>query len=355
MTTLDTRSRNLRPIVVDPATLHDTFRADVLAGLAAEPKETPAKHLYDARGSRLFERICGLEAYYLTRTERAIIERSIDEIAAALGPDVTLIEPGAGSGEKAATLLERLDHPRAFVPIEISRAALEAAAERLAARFPSVEIRPVCADFLGEAGMPGAGPPAGADDEADGLRVVHFPGSTIGNLEPAGRAALLRRFRAAVGAGGMLLLGFDLRKDVEILRRAYDDEEGVTAAFNRNLLVRINRELGGTFDPDRFAHAAPWIEARSRIEMHLVSRVDQTVEVAGRRVPFRRGESIHTESSHKLDAATMDREAAAAGFEPVRHWEDERGWFRVALYRARPGRRDAAASPAAGRLPRRGD
>ncbi len=353
--TVGTERSNLRPTVVDPEALHDTFREDVLEGLARPRKAIPPKHLYDARGSELFERICELEEYYPTRTEQAIVDRSIDRIAAALGPEVTLIEPGAGSGEKAAMLLERLERPRAFVPIEISRCALEAAAERLADRFPEVEVRPVCADFLGDAaavlGAVGRAGPA----EGTGRRVVHFPGSTIGNLERAGRAGLLRRFRAMVGPGGMLLLGFDRPKDESVLRRAYDDRAGVTAAFNRNLLARINRELGGTFEPAAFEHAAPWVASRSRIEMHLVSRAAQSVEVAGQAFRFRPGESIHTESSHKLEPAAMDREAVAAGFEPLRHWEDERGWFRVGLYAAAAGResRRAKSRPAAGAGTRR--
>jgi len=317
---------NLLPTVIDAESLHDTFREDILEGLSTTPKATPAKHLYDARGSELFERICGLEAYYPTRTERAILDRHAGEIAAALGPDVTLIEPGAGSGEKAAMLLERMDRPRAFVPIEISRGALENASEMLADRFPEVTVQPICADFMSTLAI--------SNRAEHGRRVLYFPGSTIGNLESQTRGRLLRRLREIARDDGMLLIGFDLKKDESVLRRAYNDEEGVTAAFNKNLLVRINRELGGTFDPERFEHDARWVGERSRIESHLVSQDAQTVEVDGRTIEFDRGESIHTENSHKFDRNAMDEEAAAGGFRPIAQWEDERGWFRVALFAA---------------------
>lgn len=319
---------NLRPMVMDAPSLRDTFRKDVLSGLSREQKATPAKHLYDARGSEIFQKICELEEYYPTRTERAILERSIAEMAAALGPEAVLIEPGAGSGEKAAMLLEHMDRPRAFVPIEISPAALRSASGRLAERFPETEIRPVCASFLAEGVMPRA--------EEGGARVVYFPGSTIGNFDGVERERLLWRFREMAGDEGHLLIGFDLKKDEGVLRRAYNDSEGVTAAFNKNLLVRINRELGGTFDPTRFEHDAPWIDQRSRIEMRLVSREEQAVEVGGRTFAFRRGEWIHTENSYKFEIDGMDAEAAGAGFERLERWQDERGWFCVALYRAVP-------------------
>ena len=231
MTTETTRP-NLRRTIIDSESLHDTFREDVIDGLRLESKAIPAKHLYDARGSELFERICRLDEYYPTRTERSILDASVDRIAEALGPDVTLIEPGAGSGEKAARLLERMDRPHAFVPIEISRDALEAASARLADRFPEIDIHPVCADFSVDGTMP--------DTDEDGRRVVYFPGSTIGNFEPEERRHLLERFRARAGHEGMLLIGLDLKKDAGVLRSAYNDADGVTAAFNENLLVQVS-------------------------------------------------------------------------------------------------------------------
>lgn len=317
---------NLHPTIVDHQSLHDTFREDVLAGLARDRKAIPAKHLYDARGSELFERICELDEYYPTRTERAIMEESSGEIAEALGPDVVLIEPGAGSGEKAAMLLEQLERPRAFVPIEISLDALETASGRLAEQFPGVAMHPVCADFSHGASVP-------EDLEGD-RRVVYFPGSTIGNLEPADRLDLLSGFARTVGDDGRLLIGFDLEKDESDLRAAYNDRDGVTAAFNTNLLDRINRELDGTIDADAFEHDAPWVEERSRVEMHLKSLVDQTARVCGQEVSFQSGETIHTESSHKFRPGAFEAEAEVAGFELVRNWRDDRGWFQVSLFAA---------------------
>ena len=315
---------NLRPTIVDHESLHDTFREDVLAGLSRERKAISPKHFYDGRGSELFERICELDEYYPTRTELAILNARSQEMASAIGPGVTLIEPGAGSGQKASMLLERLEDPAAFVPIEISLDALEAASERLAHRFPGVTMHPICADFMHAGSIP--------DSIGEGRRVVYFPGSTIGNLDRPERAGLLSRFGEAVGRGGGLLIGIDLVKDEGVLRAAYDDREGVTAMFNANLLERMNRELAASLDPEGFEHDAPWVRERSRIEMHLVSRRDQEVEVAGRTFTFKAGERLHTESSHKFVPEEFDAEAAEAGFEPVDHWQDERGWFRVSLY-----------------------
>lgn len=324
--TIEASPPNLHDTLIDSASLRDTFREDVLDGLAREHKTIPPKHLYDARGSELFDEITGLDDYYPTRTERAIMAESIAQIAASLGPDVTLIEPGAGSGEKASRLLERMDRPRAFVPIEISLDALNAASGRLAERFPEIEVHPVCADFASRIEMPDV---AGAV-----RRVVYFPGSTIGNLDRSDRSSLLAKFRGQAGDGGKLLIGTDLKKDEGVLCRAYNDRDGVTARFNENLLTRINRELNGTFDTDRFEHDAPWVEDRSRIEMHLVSQEDQAVEVGGQAFEFRAGERIHTESSHKFTPETFDEEAAAAGFTLEEAWQDARGWFRVGLYAA---------------------
>ncbi len=323
----ESKSVNLRPTVVDHESLRDTFREDVLTGLSLARSKTPPKHLYDARGSELFEEICELDEYYPTRTERAIMSASSGEIAAALGSDVTLIEPGAGSGEKAGMLLKRLEQPRAVVPIEISLDALESASKRLANRFPDVTVHPVCADFQHTESI--------AERISEGRRVVFFPGSTIGNLDPEERSNLLSSFARAAGEGGGLLIGIDLKKDEDVLRAAYNDREGVTAAFNKNLLARINRELDGTFDTDGFEHDAPWVDERSRIEMHLVSRKDQVARVDGREFSFQAGERIHTESSHKFAPESFDDEAAAAGFDPIHHWQDERGWFQVSLYASR--------------------
>lgn len=353
MTILDTRVAeahgNLHPTVVHESALRDTFLGDVLAGLAQPQKRLAPKYLYDARGSELFEEICRVPEYYPTRTEAKIFDACLNEVAEALGPQRTLIEPGSGSGEKGERLLEALDAPRAFVPVEISAAALADSAEHLAPRFPEVEIHPVQADFAAGDALPEQVP---ARD-----RVVFFPGSTIGNFTRPQRAALLRRFatmvapddatRGATGDaaadGGALLIGFDLVKTADALRAAYDDRGGVTARFNLNLLNRMNRELDATFNVDRFAHAAPWVAEESRIEMRLVSQADQTVEVAGRRFDFRAGEYIHTENSHKFTVDAFDAEAKRAGFAPIQHWTDPKGWFCVGLYRRALA---AAAAPA---------
>ncbi|MGP1309397.1 MAG: L-histidine N(alpha)-methyltransferase [Phycisphaerales bacterium] len=317
---------NLHPMVINRQELRDTFRSDVLEGLAMPRKRIPPKHLYDARGSELFDEICEVQDYYPTRTERDLLEASSEDIARAIGTDITLVEPGAGSGQKAEDLLATLDAPHAFVPIEISRSALAAAAERIAERFPDVEIFPVCDDFTMIASLP--------DDIGGANRALFFPGSTIGNLEPAERRELLSHFASCVSKDGLLLIGFDLEKDLDALRRAYNDSDGVTAEFNLNLLDRINRELDGDFDREAFEHDAPWSPERKRVEMHLVSKKDQRVTVAGQTFEFKKGESIHTESSHKFTPESFDAEAATAGFTPVKRWVAPRNWYCVTLYRA---------------------
>ena len=316
---------NRRATVIDETSLRDTFREDVLEGLARAQKSIPPKHLYDARGSELFERICELPEYYPTRTEATIFDESLDEIASRVGAGAVLIEPGSGSGDKAERLLEALESPRAFVPVEISRTAIDASADALAQQFEETEIVPVCADFTQGLCLP--------QDLPDGHRVVFFPGSTIGNFDASMRHRLLSMFARAVGRGGLVLIGADLEKDVSVLETAYDDAEGVTAAFDLNLLRRINRELGGTFDENSFEHQAPWVAASSRVEMRLVARRAHEVRVCGDRFALERGEWIHTESSNKFTPARLDAEAAGAGLEPIEAWTDEREWFRVALYR----------------------
>lgn len=316
---------NLRETIVHDSALRDTFRSDVLEGLARPRKSIEPKHLYDDRGSEIFERICEVPEYYPTRTETRIFERRIGEIAGAIGAGATLIEPGAGSGEKAERLLGAMEDPRAFVPMEISGAALADAAERVAERYPEIDVLPVRSDFTAFCEAP--------DETPDDRRVVFFPGSTIGNLEPEVRSQLLRDFRNLAGRGGRLLIGFDLVKDEETLVAAYNDSEGVTAEFNLNLLDRINRELDADFDRARFEHDAPWVEAKRRIEMHLVSLEDQEVTVEGRAFRFRKGERMQTESSHKFAPSSFDAVARSAGFELEERWTDERDWFCVALFR----------------------
>ena len=312
--------------IIDVKELRDTFREDVVGGLSARDKAIPPKHLYDARGSELFERICEVKDYYPTRTEAAIYDERMDEIARAIGPGAVVIEPGAGSGEKAARLLAALDRPSVFVPIEISRAALDASADRIAAEFPGTVVVPICADFTDHVEPHGEVPEEG--------RVVYFPGSTVGNFEPGPRARLLRSMRELAGDSGKLLIGIDLEKDPGVLERAYDDSEGVTAEFNRNLLERINRELDADFDPDAFRYQARWDEPARRVEMGVVSDREQTVRAAGRAFSFREGERLHTENSYKFTRASIERELGDAGFRPLAGWTDRRGWFFVGLFGA---------------------
>lgn len=301
--------------------------ADVLAGLSARRKWTPPKWLYDARGSALYERITELEAYYPTRTELRILEAHAAELSAAVGPGALLFEYGSGSAVKTALVLSALERPAGYVPVDISREALLGAAERILRRFPGLPVRPILADFT----LPVALPLAGL---AAARRVAFFPGSTIGNFDPLEAVALLRRMAHDAGPGGGLVIGVDLRKDERTLVRAYDDPEGVTAAFDLNLLVRINRELGADFRVARFRHRAVFDARLSRVEMHLESLEPQRVHVAGRPFTFREGETIHTESSYKWELGAFDALAAIAGWSPERTWTDERAWFAVRLYRA---------------------
>lgn len=311
--------------IVDEATMRDTFREDVLEGLSLMQKTISPKHLYDARGSELFDRICEAEDYYPTRTEARIFDESIQDIAEQIGPGAVLIEPGAGSGEKADRLLSALAQPRAFVPVEISRAAIDDAADALAARHPETDIIPICTDFTTGLDLP--------EDLPEGERVVFFPGSTLGNFAIETRAQLLSSFARAAGKGGLVLIGADLVKDSGVLEAAYDDSEGLTAAFNLNLLTRINREMGGTFDVNDFEHRATWLPDRRQVQMRLVSKRTHDVTVDGQSFHFDEGEWIHTENSNKFTPATLDGEAACAGLELVRAWTDDRSWFRVSLYR----------------------
>jgi len=298
----------------------DRFRADVLAGLSCPRKRLAAKYFYDAAGSRLFDAITELPEYYPTRTELGILRARAGEMARRCGPRCLLVEPGAGSLSKVRLLLDRLDRPAGYVPIDVSGDHLRAAAAALADDYPALDVSPVVADFTREFVLP---------DVPTERRVVYFPGSTIGNLDPLEADALLRRVARLVGPGGGLLLGIDLRKDVTVLERAYNDRAGVTAAFNRNLLVRINREFGADFDPAAFRHIAFYNAERSRIEMHLVSAAEQRVRVGEAVFGFRAGESIHTENSYKFDLTEFAGLAAGCGLRVDARWTDPRRYFAV--------------------------
>jgi dimethylhistidine N-methyltransferase len=301
------------------------FLDDVLEGLSQPAKRLPCKYFYDARGCRLFDAICELEEYYPTRTELAIMRRHVDEMVARIGPRAMVIELGSGSSTKTRVLLDRLPQPAAYVPVEIAREHLATAAAQLRARYPRLQIHPLCADFTADFDLPECG--------AEPLRrVAYFPGSTLGNFEPEEAEALLTRLAGLVGEGGGLLIGLDLQKDRRILEAAYNDAAGVTAEFNLNLLIRINRELAGNFRLNQFHHAAFYNETAGRIEMHLVSGCRQTAHVAGQAFHFVRGETICTEYSHKYNLPQFRRTAIRAGFQHVQTWTDPQPWFAVAYF-----------------------
>jgi dimethylhistidine N-methyltransferase len=301
------------------------LRADVIAGLSRPRKRLPSKYFYDAAGSRLFDLITELPEYYPTRTELGILREHAAGMATRCGPRCLLIELGAGSLTKVRLLLDRLDRPAGYVPVDVSGEHLGAAAVALAGEYPGLDVFPVVADFTDGFELP---------DVPATRRVVYFPGSTIGNFDLPQADALLRRVAWLVGADGGLLLGVDLRKDVAVLERAYDDEAGVTAAFNRNLLLRINRELGADFDPGSFRHHAFYNVARSRIEMHLVSEVDQRVRIGPMTFRFRAGESVHTENSYKYDVGELAERATRCGLRLDETWTDARNYFAVLYFTA---------------------
>lgn len=298
----------------------DDFREAVLIGLGRTPKSVPSKYLYDARGSALFDSICEQPEYYPTRVETAILKAEADGIAAALGPGVALVEFGSGSSVKVRILLDALEAPAAYVPVDISAEHLEAAARDLAADYPNLPVRPVAADYTKPFSLP---------DDVPGRRAAFFPGSTIGNFEPEEAADFLAGSTRLLGPGGDLLIGADTVKDTATLNAAYNDAAGVTAAFSLNLLERINRELGADLDPARFAHDAAYNPERRRIEIGLRSLRDQTAEVAGRRFAFGRGEIVQTERSYKYAVEDFRALARRAGLRPERAWTDEDGLFAV--------------------------
>ncbi|MEZ5066849.1 MAG: L-histidine N(alpha)-methyltransferase [bacterium] len=306
----------------------EEFLNDVIAGLSATPRTLPCKYFYDQEGSRLFDAIGDLDEYYLTRTEIAILEAEIEDLARHVGEGSVLIEYGSGSSRKTRLLLDHLESPAAYVPIDISREHLLDAVVRLRRRYPSLRISPVVADYTAHFALP--------RDLPDARRVAFFPGSTIGNFAPEEARAFLARIARTVRAGGGLLIGVDLKKDAGTLEAAYDDASGVTAAFNRNVLVRMVHELDAELDPDRFAHAATWNEAEGRVEMHLVSEGRQVVRVGGVDFRFEPGDRIWTESSYKYTADGFARLAAGAGFRVERVWTDPRQRFSVQYLVASP-------------------
>ena len=310
--------------LADPA-----FRADVIDGLARRPRAIPARWFYDRRGSELFEAITELPEYYPTRTETAILRQAAGAIAALTGAGRAVVEFGSGSSTKTPVLLNAVD-PSAYVPIDISGDFLRASARALGDRFPGLPILPVEGDFLKPLALP---------EQVRALpKLGFFPGSTIGNMIPLSSTDLLRAMRASLGEGAMLLIGMDRIKDAAVLERAYDDAAGVTAAFNLNLLERINRELDGTIPVDAFRHRAVWNDDRARVEMHLEATRDLDFEVDGRPFDIAAGETIHTENSHKYGPRDARILLRAGGWTPLAEWTDPEGLFALYLAEAQAPR-----------------
>jgi len=299
----------------------DAFAADVIDGLSAPRKILSPRFFYDAAGSALFEEITRLPEYYLTRAETEILAAHATEIAAGTPPDGVLVEFGSGSSRKTEILLEALPKLAAYVAVDVSASALHEARGRIAERFPALDMRPIIGDFSCDIAYP--------LDLAERRKTGFFPGSTLGNLNPAEAAHLLAAMRTSLSPGGRLIVGIDLEKDTRRLVAAYDDAAGVTAAFNLNLLARINRELDGTFDLKAFQHRALYNPQQGRIEMHIVSLEDQIVSVLGRQFKFHAGETLHTENSYKYSIERFQDLARSAGWMAERVWSDEEGLFSV--------------------------
>ncbi len=319
------------PTITEPTQIHFTdlhprladFHAEVIAGLTSTPKRISPKFFYDRRGSELFDRICELPEYYPTRTETAMLERAADEMAELLGTHCLLIEYGSGSSRKVRPLIDRLTSPAGYLAIDISRDHLLASAETVAAQYPDLDVFAVCADYTAEFDLP----PAAIAHAAN--RAIFFPGSTIGNFSPADAVEFLKLAAIEAGPGGRMIVGVDLKKDPEILHRAYNDSAGVTAEFNRNLLIRINRELGADFDLGLFRHEAFYNSAPGRIEMHLRSLTAHKVRLDDQIVSFERGETIHTENSYKFTVEEFQAIARQAGWRAEMVWTDDRKLFSV--------------------------
>lgn len=312
----------------------DAFARDVRRGLTGARKQIEPKYFYDSLGSALFGAICELPEYYVTRAERDILDRHAGEIARAFGPVGRLIELGSGNARKTQTIIDAIlngggERPRSvhYVPIDVDRTVLEVSRQDITRRFPAITVEPLCGDYDDLATL-GAIP---------ARTIVMFLGSSIGNLDDSDATQLLRTTRKILQSGDAMFVGFDLKKEKRLLESAYDDALGVTAAFNLNLLVRINRELGGNFRLDQFSHRAFFNDAESRIEMHLVSKTRQTVHLAALQldVAFEEGETIHTESSHKYDMARIEALAASADFRVEQRWTDSHGWFADTLLRVK--------------------
>lgn len=305
------------PVAVDTAT-------EILRGLRQKQKSISPKYFYDTHGSKLFDRICTLPEYYPTRVETQLLEQHRDDIANHVGNNTVLIELGSGSSEKVRPLLDAIE-PDSYLPMDISRDHLRQSAERLAQDYPWLDIHAVCIDFTREL----EAPVTGENENA----TVFFPGSSIGNFEPDQATALLESIADFLESDGGLLIGVDTKKDKDVLERAYNDADGVTEAFNKNILTRINNELNANFVIDNFSHSAFYNDEHGRIEMHLVSSCDQLVKINNETFGFREGESVHTENSYKYHKSEFDELAQESGFDPVNTWQDEDNLFNIHFYR----------------------
>jgi dimethylhistidine N-methyltransferase len=295
------------------------FLLDLKAGLAQQRKSISPKYFYDAAGSEFFDQICDLPEYYPTRTESAILHKHAGEIAQHMGPQAEILEFGAGSMQKVRVLLDAMDRPARYVPIDISAQHLHGAAQRMATAYPTLQIAPLVADYTQDLVLPADMPP-------EGRRVGFFPGSTLGNFEPS-QALDFMRMCARTLQGGALIVGADLVKSPDLLHAAYNDAQSVTANFNRNLLVRANRELGANFQLQQFSHSAFYNAPFQRIEMHLMSTCRQTVRVDGSSFTFEEGETLHTENSYKFTVEGLHQLARRAGFAPGQVWTDLNNMF----------------------------
>ena len=305
------------------------FKEDVLNGLRSSPKRLSCKYFYDERGSRLFDKICELDEYYLTRTESSIMEQYAKEMGEQLGAGVALVEFGSGSSTKTRILLDNLIDPVAYIPVDISRDHLLSTVSQLLQEYSGFEILPVCADFTQDFQLP-------KTDRVPSHYAVYFPGSTIGNFEPASASKLLCRISSMCGMDGGLLIGIDLKKDPETLERAYDDSDGVTADFNLNLISRIERELDSDIDVSDFEHHSFYNEDKGRVEIYVRSCTDQIATVEEEEFEFTEGELIHTEYSHKYTIEEFSEIASESGFRLHKSWTDEDNYFAILHFVVEP-------------------
>ena len=306
--------------------IDNDFLKDVIEGLGKNPKTLKPKYFYDNRGAQLFTEICTTPEYYPTRTEITILNQNAEDIASQIGNNIALIEYGSGALEKIKILLNFLKEPVGLIPVDISEDQLFVSAKNLENLYPNLEILPVAADFTKPIPIPGFSQPPKK-------YVAFFPGSTIGNFEPDLAIQFLQGVTKTIGLDGLLLIGFDLKKDIETLLAAYDDQRGITASFNKNLLSRVNGELGGNFNLNTFEHVARYNENKGRIEMHLKSTMEQTVSINKELFEFLEGETIHTENCYKFTKESFTAMSSKAGLSPVKTWTDDKNLFAVMLLR----------------------